>query len=182
MSDKTIVIRGELYWAKIVGDPVPYTGNPKFDKGPYWSVDVTPDEKSRKTIKDAGIDEKLKVGKGEKETRKESFLHLKVNAKRPDGKDNYPVKITDIMGRPWGSDKIGNGSIGDVKVKVKDYGTTIGAYIQEVRVLKHVPFEDKSTPMPELDEDDEYFAAAMGGAANDDTPSTSTEDDDDVPF
>jgi hypothetical protein len=155
-TDKTIVIRGELYWAKIVGDARPYTGNPKYDKGPSWSVDITPDAKSRKIIEEAGIADKLRVGKSEKETRKESFLTLRILENGKDGKKNKPPKISDIQGRDWDDRELGNSTIADIKVKVKDYGDTVGAYYQEARILKLVPYEGGGGFTP-LSEDDEFF-------------------------
>jgi hypothetical protein len=186
-KEQMIVVRGELYWAKIVGDAAPHTGLPKYDKGPKWSVDVTPNEASRKIIKAAGIADKLKTPKGEKETRKESFLTLSVLENRADGKKNKPPKISSIDGRLWDDSKIGNGSIADLKIKVVDYGDTQGAYLQEVRVLKHIPYEgDDSEGFAPLSEDDEFFGASVddevkeadtkGEAGNPDDL------DDDIPF
>lgn len=182
MKDQVLIIRGTLHWPKIVGKAVPYTGNPKYDKGPYWSVDVTPDAASRKLIDAAGISDKLKTPKGEKETRTETFLALRINENKADGEKNRPPKISNIRGEPWGEDKIGNESIADIKVKVKDYGQTVGVYLQEVRVLRHVPYEGASS-MPALSEDDEFFAAAEAGpVADTPDPEVDEEDEDDVPF
>jgi hypothetical protein len=182
-KEQIIVVRGELYWAKIVGDPVPHTGNPKYDKGPYWAVDVTPDAKSRKIIEKAGISDKLRKGKGEKETRKESFLSLKVLANRADGKRNDPPKIIAADGRPWDDSKIGNGSIADLMIKVVDYGDTQGAYLQKVRVLKHVPYEGGVEFEP-LSEDDEFFGGSEGSDDADAKGASPNPDDldDDIPF
>ena len=177
MLDKTIVIRGTLDWAKIVGDARPYTGNPKYNKGPYWSVDVTPDKASRKKIKEAGIDEKLREPKGEKETRKDTFLTLKVNESQPDGKKNRPVDIIDAQGNKWDGSDIGNGSVADIMIKVKFYEDTVGAYIQKVRILEHVAYEGSS--FEPLADDDKFFKAAN-------PPKVSfafeADYDDDVPF
>ena len=178
MSDKIIIIRGELFWAKIVGDAVPYTGNPKYDKGPYWSVDITPNKESLKKIKEAGIADKLREPKGEKETRKEPFLTLKVLETKPDGKKNNPPTIINGSGAAWDGSKIGNGSVADVLVKVKDYGTTVGAYLQKVRILSHIPYEGGVGFEP-LSEDDEFFG---GGKADVKTAPNPDELDDDVPF
>ena len=178
MSDKTIKVRGVLHWAKIVGSARPYTGNPKYDKGPAWSVDITPDAESRKLIKDAGIADKLREPKGEKETRKDTFLTLKVLETKADGKKNDPPSIIDGQGNVWNGSDIGNGSVADILVKVKDYGTTIGAYLQKVRILSHVPYEGGS--FEPLSADDEFFATAGDGVA---APKTNIDDlDDEAPF
>lgn len=156
--DKIIVVRGELNWAKIVGPARPHTGQPKYDKGPKWSVDITPNADSRKIIKAVGIEDKLRTGKGEKETRKETFLTLSQLENKPDGTKNKPPKISDARGQPWNGDELGNGTIADIKIKVKDYGTTTGVYMQEVRILRHVPYEGGSGFEP-LSPDDEFFGA-----------------------
>lgn len=187
MSDAVITIRGKLHWAKIVGDPRPHVGLPKYDKGPKWSVDVTPDEKSLKLIRQYDFEEKLrdpKKSKSDKETRTEKYLSLTHLAFGKDGKRNDPPKIYDIAGQPWDGRKIGNETIADVKIKVKDYGrgSEKGVYLQGVRILSLVPYEEGFEP---LSEDDEFFSAARGseGAA---APSDRTDNiddlDDDVPF
>lgn len=179
MKDKVFTIRGTLDWAKIVGKARPYTGNPKYDKGPYWSVDITPDAKSLKAIEDAGISKKLRdptQSKSEKETRKAPYLSLKINEKKPDGDLNSPPNIQDILGGKWPSDTlIGNGSVADILVKVKDYGSgsEMGCYFQKMRVLKHVPFEGGD--FEELSEDDEFFGGGTDVTEEDDLS-------DDVPF
>lgn len=192
MSDTVIVIRGTLDWAKITGKARPYTGNPKYDKGPYWSLDITPDAKSRALIKANGISEKLRDPKGEKDTRKESFISLKHLLKnQKTGEENAPPKVVDIQGNPWSGGLIGNGSVADVKVKIKDYGSGSekGVYLQAVRILSHVPYE--SNDFDPVDEDDEFFAegrkvADKAVAPKDDefeTSDTKSDDlDDDVPF
>lgn len=188
MSDKVIVIRGRLDWAKLTGDARPYTGNPKYDKGPFWSTDITPDAKSRKLMEEAGIADKLREPKGEKDTRTETFLTLRQLLKKKDGTNNKPPLIVNIQNQPWGDALLGNGTIADIKVKVVDYGagSDKGAYIQSIRILQHVPY-DGGSAFDELSEDDEFFAAATegkdtvkpgskGAAVNPD------ELDDDVPF
>lgn len=182
MKDVVTVIRGELNWAKIVGKARPYTGNPKYDKGPYWSVDITPDAKSRELLKKYGIDKKLRTPK-ENDERKESFLSLKVLENRADGTKNDPPKITTLQGQPWDDSLIGNGSIGDIKIKIKDYGagSEKGVYFQALRVLKHVPYEAQA--FAPLSPDDEFFAGAEGSSDTDAEPMETVEDlDDDIPF
>lgn len=186
-ADKIIVLRGELNWAKVTGDAVPYTGNPKYDKGPYWAVDLTPDASSRKIMAQNGIDGKLHEPK-ENDFRKESFISLRHLLNRADGTKNKPIPIKAGDGRVWDDSKIGNGSVGDVMVKVKDYGPSSdkGTYIQAIRVLKHVPYE--GADFAPLSEDDEFF----GAAGNDIDPVADTkgpaqniddlDDDLDAPF
>jgi hypothetical protein len=172
LADTVIVLRGKLDWAKVLGKPRPHTGNPKYDKGPYWSLDLTPDAESLEKVKKYGFANKLKdpeeirrkakkAGKVSKEDRTEDFLSFRHLAKNKDGDDNKPLKIVDVTGQAWPDDKLlGNGTIADVKVKVVDYGSASdkGTYIQAIRVLEHVPYEGGSDFEP-LSEDDEFFAA-----------------------
>ncbi len=187
MSDKILVLRGTLDWAKVLGKARPYTGNPKFDKGPYWSVDITPDRKSRELMKAFGITKKLREPKGEKDTRTETYLSLKVLENRADGNKNSPPKVKDVKGEDWSETKlIGNGTVADIKVKVVDYGSAAekGVYLQAIRILDHVSYETED--FEPLSEDDEFF----GAAANDSKPEPAGEAafdqdqdlDDDVPF
>lgn len=184
-KDTVIVIRGKVDWAKIVGKARPYTGNPKYDKGPYWSVDITPDAKSRALIKDAGITEKLRKPK-ENDSRKESFISLKLLENRADGEKNDPPKISDIRGQAWDGKLLGNGTVMDIKVKVKDYGSGSekGVYYQAGRVLSLVPYEGGG--FEALSEDDEFFAAGDDGQDVDTSAASASNNaddlDDDVPF
>ena len=180
MSDKTIKIRGKLHWCKLTGEARPYTGNPKYDKGPSWSVDITPDAESLKIIKEAGISDKLREPKGEKETRKESYLTLRTLLLKADGTKNASPSIIDGSGQPWNGANIGNESVADILVKVKDYGTTIGAYLQKVRVLSHVEYE--GTDFDPLTADDQFFAAKGLGKAAKESSAFDADLDDDVPF
>lgn len=187
MSDPVIVIRGTLDWAKITGKARPYTGNPRYDKGPYWSVDITPDAKSRELLKTHGIEDKLREPKGEKDTRKETFLslnHLLYKPNTTPKEENLPPKVVDITGAVWDKGLVGNGSVADVKVKIKDYGPGMkkGVYLQAIRILKHVPYE--SNEFDPVDEDDEFFAEGRKAeAAPDSKVANSDVDlDDDVPF
>lgn len=196
MTDTVIVLRGKLHWARLMGAPRPHTGNPKYDKGPYWSTDLTPDEKSLELMKKFGITDKLrdpeeirrkakKQGKESKEDRKEDFISLKVLQKKKDGSNNNPPKIIDIHGNKWPEGKLlGNETIADLKVKIVDYGSASekGVYLQATRVLDHVPYE--SDEFETLSEDDEYFAKATEAktAGEDEAPVGDDELDDDVPF
>lgn len=173
------VIRGELHWAKIVGNARPHDGLPKYDRGPYWSVDVTPDEKGLAFLTANGLEDKLRTPKAG-DTRTKPFISLRVLENRSDGKKNDPPNISDASGAKWDGANIGNGSIGDVKVKVKDYGpgSEKGLYLQAVRVLKHIPYEVND--FAPLSEDDEFFAGSTEPETE--TPVVEPELDDDIPF
>jgi hypothetical protein len=177
MADKTktVVIRGTLDWAKVTGKARPHTGEPRYDKGPFWSVDVTPNAESMALIKQLGLTEKLRDPSPKDKNRKGEgkFLSLRVLENKPDGSKNDPPKVVDLRGDDWNGSNLGNGTIGDVKVRVVDYGRSIpkGVYLQAIRVLDHVPYEEEA--FKPLSEDDEFFA---------ETESPSQDfDDDDVP-
>jgi hypothetical protein len=162
-KSQNIVIRGELNWAKLLGKARPYDGNPKYDKGPYWSVDVTPDKNSREVLRKAGILNKLREP-SEKDSRTESFLTLKVLQNKKDGSPNLDnegkqitPKVQTVRGEPWNDGLIGNGSIADIKINVVDYEGTTGVYYQVARILKHEKFEGGADFAP-LSEDDEFFS------------------------
>lgn len=185
MSKETIiVVRGRLDWAKLTGSARPYTGNPKYDKGPFWSVDITPDTASRAKIKSAGIEGKLRTAKSEKDNRTESFLTLKVLENNAKGEKNKPPVIQTIQGQPWGDALLGNGTIADILVKVVDYGagSDKGAYLQKVRILEHVPYG--GVDFEPISEEDEFFATPGKPAKEDTKGEAGNPDDldDDIPF
>jgi len=202
-KNKVIVIRGILDWAKVLGPARPHTGEPRYDKGPYWSVEVTPDAKSMALLKSLGLDKGGTKGTGKlrepsaKDTKrvgKGMFLPLKVlenkmvNGK-PSGEKNSPPSIKDVQGQNWEGGNLGNGTIADVKVKVVDYGPSVekGVYLQAIRVLDHVEYEGED--FAPLSPDDEYFSPSSEGenfAAPEiggDEPEAEQDNlDDDVPF
>lgn len=189
MANKAVefVIRGKVDWCKLLGNARPYKGDPKFDKGPSWSIEINPDEKSRALLLKHGLEEKFKTDKKKKRDgtptknpRDYDFIRLTVLENKPDGTKNKPPVVVDASGRDWGNEtEIGNGSVCDILVKFVDYGTTQGLYYRKMRVLDLVPYEGGSDFEP-LSEDDEYFAGGVTG----DEPSTAEDEDldDDVPF
>lgn len=203
-KDKVLIIRGTLDWAKLLGPARPHTGEPRYDKGPYWSVEVTPDAKSMAKLKELGLDKGGTKGTGKlrtpspKDTKrvgKGLYLPLKqyenkMSGGKPTGEKNFPPKIEAVDAEKWEDGNLGNGSVADVKIKVVDYGAGVekGVYLQALRVLDHVIYESDS--FEPLSEDDEYFSApedeqnveaqiiADTGAAN----AFDADLDDDVPF
>lgn len=187
-KDLFLVIRGVLDYAKLTGSARPHTGHAKYDKGPSWSTDITPDKKSRKLLVDNGLEEKLKEPKASdtKRVGTEEFITLRVLENRADGTKNDPPTVKDVRGNLWTGGLLGNGTVADIKVKVKDYGAASekGVYLQAVRILEHVPYE--SNDFAPLSEDDKYFATSEESAAEpepESAPSKNLDDlDDDVPF
>jgi hypothetical protein len=182
------VIRGTIDWCKLLGSARPYTGDPRYNKGPSWSVEINPDAKSRALLTKHGLNEKLKKdklkkadGTPAKNPRSYDFIRLTILENKADGTKNRPPKIKDASGRPWGQEtEMGNGTVVDILVRYVDYGTTKGLYYKEMMVLRLVPYEGGESLKP-LSEDDEFFAADSPVA---DTPSPAFDPDldDDVPF
>jgi hypothetical protein len=196
MANKAVefTIRGTIDWCKLLGKARPYTGDPRYDKGPSWSVEINPDEKSRALLSKHGLDEKFKKDKTKKKDgspaknpRKYDFIRLTVLENRADGEKNSPPVIIDASGRSW-DDKteMGNGTVVDILVRYVDYGTTKGLYYKKMRVLKHVPYEGAGADFEPLSEDDEFFAGgssfAENGSSSEDATPSDDDMDDDVPF
>lgn len=180
-KDKVIVIRGVLDWAKVIGPARPHTGEARYDKGPYWSVEVTPNDYDQ--ISQYGLTEKLKdpSPKDTKRVGKGKYLSLKVLENKSNGEKNKPPVIVNVQGQPWDEGLLGNGTVADVKVKVVDYGKSVqkGCYLQAIRVLDPVIYEAET--FAPLSSDDEYFSTPE--AAQTVEPESVDEDlDDDIPF
>lgn len=184
----THVIRGRLDWAKVLGKPRPHTGKPQYDKGPYWSFDLTPNADGIALLKTIlnkkQFAEKMREP-GEKDDRTEDYITFRHLLNGKDGEKNDPIRVVDAYNNPWPQDRlIGNGSIADVKFRKVDFDTTVGLYVQAIRVLKHVPYEGGPEFEP-LSEEDEFFATGgdseSSGKAGD---SENIDDfyDDDVPM
>lgn len=186
-KDKALefTIRGTIDWCKLLGPARPYSGDPRFDKGPYWSVEINPDEKSRALLTKLGLNEKFKKDKATKldgtptkNPRDYDFIRLTVLENRADGTKNYPPEVKDGSGSRWNQEtEIGNGSVADILVRYVDYGTTKGLYFRKMRVLKLVEFERTDTDFPPLSPDDEFFAQLPVGME----PAHDEELDDDLP-
>lgn len=176
-------IRGSVDWCKLLGAARPYTGDPKFDKGPSWSVEINPDSKSREKLKEHGLEGKFKMDKAKKKDgtptknpRSYDYIRLTCLEKKADGEKNKPPVIIDASGAPWNPDtEIGNGSIVDILVRYVDYGTTQGLYFKKMRVLKHVPYEGGADFEP-LSEDDEFFGTAENSEADNQSDSDNLDD------
>lgn len=193
-KDVFLVIRGVLNYTKLTGPARPHTGLAKYDKGPKWSVDIAPNAKSLADLKAAGLEGKLKTPKATDKGRagSDQYITLSVLENRPDGSKNNPPSVKDVTGRVWDDREIGNGTIADVKVKVKDYGpgSEMGVYLQAVRILKLETYE--RVEFEELSEDDEFFAMAETGSDFDEpanqhgqdgeVPSVDEDLNDDVPY
>lgn len=156
---QTVVLRGKTSFASVLpGDLVT-----NYNKdGKEWKLDLEIDEATAKTMKQYGIADRVK--------RKDNYLDgapylsFKIKELNNKGEPNEPLKITDILGNSWGSEKIGNKSVVDLKFVVMDYGRgkPKGVYPRSMRVLEHVPYKPKD--FADIDEDDPYYKAALEAA------------------
>jgi hypothetical protein len=179
-------IRGKTSFAKVIGDPVMN----KFTNEREWSVDLEIDKATESQLKKAGLGDKVK----RKDTYLEgrpyvSFRHKEKRLDKSTGevRDNFPIKIVDIVDRPWDQRLIGNGSVVDVKFAIGGTAPRIGLYIRSIRVLDLVSYEKKD--FSPITEDDEYFAkaaeamnAASEGGLNKFKKEVFDDLDDDLPY
>ena len=148
MPDGMYYLRGKAYYAKVLGNPVD-----NYNKdGKEWTIELEPDDVSKKRLKDLKLDDR--VTKGENKDR----ILFRQREKRADGEVNKAITVVDANNRPWPQDKlIGNGSIVDIKIKVKDYGKgkKLGVYPQAIRVLEHVEYVRQE--FAPLNEEDQFW-------------------------
>lgn len=157
----TVVMRGKLMYAKVLGDPIL-----NYSKdGKEWKFDLIPvDAKSAKAeLKGYGIAERLRIKDGY--ANNQPYMSFKQKEYKANGDANAPIEVVDILGKPWPQDKLlGNDTVADVKFAVVDYGPgkKHGVYPRKIRILDHVPYEGGG--FEPVSEDDEYFAKAAEAA------------------
>lgn len=134
----TLFLTGKIYWAKILGKPVPNyerTGN-------EWTFEFEPDAEGVKAVKALKLGDRLKT-KYEADGRG-AFLTLRKKELSNDGSPNEPLRVYDGEDSPWPDNTlIGNGSVGDVKLDVRDYGVgkKAGIYPVALRVTELIKYE-----------------------------------------
>lgn len=184
---QTYVIRGKTSYAKVIGEP---TLNYNKD-GKEWSLDLEISKDTLKEFKTWGIANKVKSkpdyldGAPYVRFKRDEFSKF-IDDETGKPKKNRPIEIVDIKGGQWDDRLIGNGSVIDVKFRVKDYGVgkQKGMYIDKIRILDLVPYENKADFAP-LSADDEYFRKAVEQTdkASGSTKAPIAEDlNDEVPF
>lgn len=158
MADKFYTIRGEAYYAKVLGNPV---DNYNRD-GKEWTIELKPDKNAIKVLKELKLDSR--ITKGENKDR----ILFRQKEKRPSGELNRRISVFDANDKPWPVDKlIGNGSIVDLKFKFTDYGKgkIPGVYPQAIRVLEYIEYVRQE--FAPLTEEDKYWKAPVAHEAND---------------
>lgn len=135
-TKKTEFLSGKLYWAKILGDPVP-----NYDKnGKEWTFEFEPDEAGIEVIEKHKLADRLKTNK---EGRK-PYLILRQKELNYEGKENKPIRVYDEDDTEWDrSILIGNASGADVKLDIRDYGVgkKKGIYPVAIRVTDLIEYQ-----------------------------------------
>lgn len=164
-------LSGKLYWAKVLGTPRPNYGGDARE----WTFEFEPDEAGVAIIKKHKLTDRLK----NKYDDRGAFLTLRKSEFNRDGNENPPIRVYNEDNEEWDNNKlIGNGSLGDVKLDIRDYGPGKhkGIYPVAIRVTELVPYI--SSEFGAMDADEEAPAK----------PSKSkkkpgfNELDDDIPF
>lgn len=159
-AKKTVIfLTGKLYWAKVLGP-----ATPKFnpEEGKAWTFEIEPNAAGLDALMANGLADRIKgkgfaIGQKGQHKDREPFIVLKKDERAKDGSPNDPIRVYDAENAPWDASKlIGNESIADVKVDIRDYGVgkKKGIYPVAIRVKEHVP----------------YVASEFGGMDDDDTP------------
>lgn len=157
----TAYITGKIYWAKVLGAP---RMNYNQD-GKEWTFELEPDEAGLAILKEHGLTDRLK----NKYEDRGKYISLKKKELSADGRENGPIRIYDASNAVWSqSTLIGNASLGDVRLDIRDYGPgkKKGIYPIAIRIKDLIPYEGSD------------FAGMDG-----DTPANKEDaQDDEVPF
>lgn len=158
MALQTYKVKGEAYWAMVLGEPRPtYSGDNR-----EWTVDLKLNKAGVKAIKDLGMEQRIKDNRDHSPFIR--FARVETKKGGPNaGQENKPIPITDMFGKPWDQDKlIGNGS----KIEV-EFATYIPIFkgkkfppkpnVLKIVVLEHVPYVspgdvDVVTNQPEVED------------------------------
>lgn len=187
-TKQTVFLTGKLSWAKVLGEPrLNYGGD-----GKEWTFELEPDENSLAKYVKLGLADRIKgkgfnIGTKGQFADRIPFLQLKKSELASDGSPNTPIRVYNADNEPWDQKTlIGNGSNGDVKLDVRDYGAgkKMGVYPVAIRVTNHVSFQ--SEEFGGMDDDEKPAAAKRAPNASQTLSSSaaskSTKLDDEVPF
>ncbi len=153
----TVVLRGETSFAKVLPGQLSLNYN---KDGKEWKLDLVIDDATERELKKLGVGDRVKFKDNYVDGR--PFITLKQPELRRDGQANDPIKIVNAANQPWNDTaELGNGSVVDVKLNIKDYGKgkKKGIYIRAIRVVKHVEYtRDEFAP---ITPDDPMYSTAM---------------------
>lgn len=145
VNKATVFLTGKLSWVKVLGDPVL-----NFNKdGREWTFEFEPNEKGLQALIKQGLTDRIKgqgynIGTKGQHKERPPFVQLKKSELSKDGNPNTPIRVYDDNDADWDRDTmIGNGSEGDVKLDIRDYGVgkKKGMYPVAIRVTNHIPYE-----------------------------------------
>jgi hypothetical protein len=162
----TLVFRGRLQYARVLGDPVL-----NYNKdGQEWKFDFIPNDSTgaAKELGSVGVADRLrslKDSEGNPRYDGQEYMSFKQNATKRDGTPNVPIKVEDAFGNPWPEDVLlGNDTVADVKFVVIDNGKGKfhGVYPRSIRVMELKAYQSKE--FAPLDENDPYFQKAAEAA------------------
>lgn len=170
INKATVFVTGKLFWAKVLGEP-----RMNFSKdGREWTFELELTEESLEKIKKAGLADRIKgkgynIGQNGQHATREPFLQLKKKELTKGGGRNTPIRVYNAANEEWDQDTlIGNESVADVKLDVRDYGLGMkkGVYPSAIRVKKLVRFEssefggmDENVTAKPSEEENDPFAA-----------------------
>lgn len=187
-SKQLVFVSGKIQWAKVLGDPVP---NYQKD-GREWTFEVVLDDASIVKLTKAGIEDRIKgrgynIGTKGQHKERDPFLQLRKPEFAKNGNKNSPIRVYDEDQVAWDQDiMIGNDSVVDVKLDVRDYGPgkKQGVYPAAIRITELVEYEG-SAEFDAMDGDDtpaKPKAAKAKKAADQVAKDFGTELNDEVPF
>ena len=162
-NSEIVYLRGKLFWAKVIGDPVD-----NYNKdGKEWVGDLALDSDGIKQVKGIKLNGKAVFNIKDKDDERGEFITFKqkfrtwTDKRTGEEKQSQPINIMDAAGKPWNGDKLGNETVADVKLKIVDYGKSMypGVYPMAIRILDHVPYA--SSEFAPLSADDKFFSKAQ---------------------
>ena len=159
MADKTIILHGNVFWCKLLGEPRENNFGER-----EWSTDLVPDKEGLATLKQLGLSDRIKDPKeGGAHTGK--FIQFRQKELKADGTKSDPIRVVHADNAPWekADGLIGNNTEVNLKFSFKDYGKgrKPGAYLRALQVCNLVPFVP--VDFAPIESDEEFFANAEEG-------------------
>jgi hypothetical protein len=141
----TLFLTGKIHWAKILGQPRPNYGGDARE----WVFEFEPNEQGLQKIIQNGLADRIKgkgynIGMKGQHAEREPFLTLKKKELNPNGEPNPPIRVYNADNEEWDQNTlIGNATVADVKLDVRDYGPgkKKGVYPVAVRVKELVAYQ-----------------------------------------
>jgi len=169
-----------IFWVKC--DPAKPNGKMDPNK-PQWEAQLrTKDKAQAKEWKDNFLPVKLV------EDEKEGVYYranIRKRAKKADGTPNKPVNVVDGSKKPLDPNRIGNGSIANVRVFIYEYPASTGG-MKKTAMLTDLQITTLNEYVPKPREDDfdeeETIVNAAGGMQDNSDISDDDTKEEDIPF